>query len=218
MNKFKNQLLIKRRWFLAMTVVTLAAVLAITIGLPVVQGRADHVRWDIISLNTSTTPPTLSPGGEAFASAISGSAPSGLKIRLTGSGTFVAPASGKTSSDVTGGGTWETFSGCPSACMSTGSGTYEVTKLVSWEFANSQTGSFIDLIGDTNERANGTAVLRIEYSDGSHGTLGIGCHGPGAPAGIEEGVIATKGFVTYWTGEVPVGGMDKNRTIFHVRQ
>ena len=214
MNKFKNQLLIKRRWFLAITVVTLAAVLAITIGLPVVHGGADHVRWDIISLNASTTPPTLSPGGEAFASAITGSAPSGLKIRFTGSGTFVAPASGKTSSGVTGGGTWETFDGA----VSTGSGTYDVTKLVSWEFANFATGTFIDLIGDINERANGTAVLRIEYSDGSHGTLGVGCHGPGAPAGIEEGVIATKGFVTYWTGEVPVAGLDKNRTIFHVRQ
>src|SRR5215831_3856190 len=175
---------------------------------------ADHVRWDIINLDTSTTPPTISPGGVAFASAITGSAPSGLKIRFMGSGTFVAPASGKTSSGVTGGGTWETFSGA----VSTGSGTYEVTKLVSWELANFQTGTFIDTIGDTNERANGAAVLRIEYSDGSHGTLGVGCHGPGAPAGIEEGIIATKGFVTYWTGEVPTTGVNKNRTIFHVSQ
>jgi hypothetical protein len=39
-----------------------------------------------------------------------------------------------------------------------------------------------------------------------------------APDGIEEGIIATKGFVTYWTGEVPVPGVDENRTIFHVRQ
>jgi len=175
---------------------------------------AEHVRWDIISFNPTTTPPTISPGGVAFASAISGSTPSGLKIRFTGSGTFVAPASGKTSSGVTGGGTWETFNGA----VSTGRGTYEVTKLVSWVFANFQTGTFIDLIDDTNPRANGAAVLRIEYSDGSQGTLGVGCHGPGAPDGIEEGVIATKGFVTYWTGEVPVAGVDKNRTNFHVRQ
>src|SRR5262249_43682813 len=179
-----------------------------------VSPKGEHVRWDIIHLNTSTTPPTLSSGGEAFASAITGSTPSGLRIRLTGSGTFVAPASGKTSSGVTGGGTWETFNGA----VSTGSGTYEVTKLVKWEFANFQTGAFIDTIGDTNERANGSAVLLIDYLDGSRGTLGIGCHGPGAPAGIEEGIIATKGFVTYWTGEVPAPGVDKNRTIFHVRQ
>jgi hypothetical protein len=179
---------------------------------------ADHVRWDIIHLDPTTTPPTISAGGVAFASAISGSAPSGLKIEFTGSGTFVAPASGGTSGAVTGGGTWETFSGCPATCVSTGSGTYQVTKLASWQFANLQTpGTIIDLIGNTNERANGTAVLRIEYSDGSQGTLGVGCHGPGAPDGIEEGIIATKGFVTYWTGEVPVPGVDADRTIFHVR-
>ena len=202
----------KKRSLSLITVFALLLLGAVTTGAS--ADSAAHVRLDIISLNTSTTPPTLSPGGVAFASAITGSAPSGLKIRLTGSGTFVAPASGKTSSAVTGGGTWETFNGG----VSTGSGTYRVTGLASWQFANLQTGTFIDLIGDTNERANGTAVLRIEYSDGSRGTLGVGCHGPGAPDGIQEGVIATKDFVTYWTGEVPVPGVDTNRTIFHVDQ
>src|SRR5437870_10409552 len=99
---------------------------------------ADHVRWDIISLNTSTTPPTFNSGGVASAFARN---PSSLKIRLTGSGTFVAPASGGQSGAVTGGGTWETFSGCPAACISTGSGTYTVTRLTRWVFANSQIGS-----------------------------------------------------------------------------
>jgi len=207
----------KIRWLLGTAVVTLAVVSGLTIGPRLVHGQADHVRWDIISVQF-TTPLTISPGGVAFASAISGNTPSGLKIKLTGSGTFVAPASGGTSGAVTGGGTWETFSGCPSACVSIVSGTYEVTKLASWEFANFQTGSSIDLIGDTNERANGTAVFLIDYLDGSQGTLGVGCHGSGAPAGIQEGIIATKGFVTYWTGEVPTGGVDKNRTIFHVRR
>jgi len=183
-----------------------------TIGFSASQsasGDAAHVRWDIISL--STTPPTFSPGGVAFASARNPSTP---KIRLTGSGTFVAPASGGPSGAVTGGGSWETFSGT----TSTGSGTYRVTGLVSWEFANLQTGVFVDLIGDTNERANGTAVLRIEYSDGSKGTIGVGCHGPGAPDGIVEGVIATKGVVTYWDAGAPVGGVDENRTLFHVER
>ncbi len=141
---------------------------------------ADHVRWDIISLDF----PIVSPGGVAFAVA-----PSNLKIKLTGSGTFVAPASGGTSGAVTGGGTWETFD---SGGASTGSGTYEVTKLADWEFANFQAPGLIDLIGDTNERANGNAVLVIEYSDGSQGTLGIGCHGPGAPDGIIEGSLHQK--------------------------
>ena len=59
--------------------------------------------------------------------------------------------------------------------MSTGSGTYQVTGLVSWQFANFQTTTppFIDAIGDPSQRANGNAVLRIAYSDGSEGTLGI---------------------------------------------
>ncbi len=172
-------------------------------------GSVDHVRWDIVSLDFSTTPFTLKPDGVAFASA-----DASMKIKLTGSGTFVAPASGGPSGAVTGGGTWETFTGA----VSTGSGTYEVTRLADWEFANLQTGAFIDLIGDTNERANGHVVLRIVYSDGSRGILGVGCHGPGAPPGIQEGVIATKDFVTYWTVEPPTAGVDKNRTVFHVRQ
>src|SRR5438128_3037068 len=118
------------------------------------SGPADHVRWDIISLDTTTTPPTIRPGGVAFASV-----DPDLRIRLTGSGTFVAPASGGTSGAVTGGGTWETFG---PGDVSTGSGTYQVTGLASWQFANLQTpGTLIDLIGDTNERANGNAVLRI---------------------------------------------------------
>jgi hypothetical protein len=165
------------------------------------------VRWDIISVDIPVT--TVSPGGVAFALAAN---PNTLRIKFTGSGTFVAPASGGTSGAVTGGGTWETFS----AGVSTGSGTYWVTGLASWEFANLQAPGLIDLIGDTNERANGNAVLRIEYSDGSSGTLGIGCHGPGAPNGIVEGVIATKAFVTYWNAEAPTPTTNVNRTIFHV--
>lgn len=166
---------------------------------------ADHVRWDIVSVNFPTT--TVSPGGVAFARA-----DAVRRIRLTGAGTFVAPASGGQSGAVSGGGSWETFVGG----LSTGRGTYEVTGLADWEFANFQSPGLIDLIGDTTERANGNAVLRIEYSDGSQGILGVGCHGPGAPDGIQEGVIATKGFLTYWTAEPPAPGVDANRTLFHV--
>ncbi|HEY3179327.1 MAG TPA: hypothetical protein VGL25_10650 [Casimicrobiaceae bacterium] len=193
-------------------------VLGITVGLlsilptfSVAFGAADHVRWDIISINFPPTPPsTFRPGGVAFALA-----DADHRIRLTGFGTFVAPASGGISGAATGGGTWETFG--PGG-VSTGSGTYQVTELVSWHFANFQTGTFIDLIGDANERANGSAVLRIAYSDGNEGTLGVGCHGPGAPAGIQEGVIATKDFMTYWSAQAPLPGVDANRTLFHVRQ
>lgn len=191
-------------------VLSLATLLAITIGLRVVHGQAQHVRWDIVSANVPDIT-TLSPGGVAFAFARN---PGTLSIRLTGSGTFVAPASGGRSNAVTGGGTWETFSGA----VSTGTGTYSVTGLADWEFANFQTPGLIDLIGDTNERANGNAVLRIEYSDGSRGTLGIGCHGPGALDGIVEGVIATKDYLTYWDAQAPSPTLDKNRTLFHVEK
>ncbi len=195
------------RWIVMTVVVSLAALLLITPRLPVVQGaaEADHVRWDIMHFNPATTPPTVSPGGSAFASARN---PSTLTIKLTGSGTFEPDDR----EEVTGGGTWETFSGT----TSTGSGSYEVRKLVSWQFASLQTAAFNDLIDD-GTRANGTAILRIRYSDGSEGVLGVGCHGPGAPAGIVEGVIATKDYVTYWDAQAPVGGVDANRTIFHVR-
>lgn len=175
---------------------------------------ADYVRWDIVSLDFSTMPITQRAGGVAYASVDPGEM---MKIKLMGNGTFVAPASGGTSGAVTGGGTWETFE----SGMSTGSGTYQVTGLVSWQFANLQTSTppFVDAIGDISLRANGNAVLRIAYSDGSDGILGLGCEGPGAPMGIQEGVIATKGYFTYWSREapLPLGTMiDKNRTLFHL--
>jgi hypothetical protein len=198
---------ITARLISAIAGVSLAVLLSMSFRLPVVHGAADHVRWDIIHMNFS--PATVSAGGVAYASARN---PSTLSIKLTGSGTFVAPASGGTSSAVTGGGTWETFSGT----TSTGSGTYEVTGLVSWQFARPGFVNFIDLIDD-GTAANGNAVLRIQYSDGSEGVLNIGCEGPGPMIGILEGVIATKDYVTYWDAQGPVGGVDANRTLFHTR-
>jgi hypothetical protein len=186
-----------------------AVVVVITAFASAASGSAQHARWDIISFNGDFSTP-INPGGVASATAANG----GGTITLTGTGTFVAPSSGGGSHAVTGGGTWTTSA--PYA----GSGTYEVTELVSWELANLQTtppGGAIDHIGDVNERANGTAVLRIEFSDGSQGVLTVGCHGPGAPAGIFEGIATTKGFTTYYTVQAPVGGVNANRTIFHVR-
>ena len=108
---------------------------------------------------------------------------------------------------MTGGGTWETFSGCPLACVSTGSGTYVVTKLANWHFANFQLPVLNDLIGPN--AANGNAAFRIQYSDGAEGILGISCHGPGAPPGAVEGAIASKNEVTYWDAG------EENFTVFH---
>jgi hypothetical protein len=96
--------------------------------------------------------------------------------------------------------TWTTTGG--------GGGTYRVTALVSWQFANFQTEvGFIDNIGE-GTKANGTAVLEIAFSDGSTGVLTVGCHGPGAPPGIFEGIATTKGYKTYYTVQAPAGGVD----------
>ena len=200
------------RWISRVGVVSLGALLATTVGLRVVHGQAQHVRWDIVSLQFNTPSPgvnTVSPGGIAFATAAN---PSTLKIKLTGSGTFVAPASGGPSSAVTGGGNWETFSGS----TSTGKGSYWVTRLADWEFGTFALPVNVDLVDD-GQAANGNAVLLIQYSDGSQGILGVLCHGPGAPAGIGEGVIATKDFVTYVNFEPPAPLVDKNRTVFHIQ-
>src|SRR5215510_15928164 len=116
-------------WLLGIAAVLLSTLTTV----PVAFAGADHVRWDIIHVIPVPPAPgsVLSAGGEAFAFAANPSTP---KIRLTGSGTFVAPASGGTSSAVTGGGTWETSG----AGLPTGSGTYQVRKLLRWEFANFQ--------------------------------------------------------------------------------
>jgi hypothetical protein len=164
---------------------------------------AQHVRWDIIS-TTGIPPAPINAGGHASATA-----PDLDMITLTGSGHFVAPGNGGGSSAASGGGTWTTTSG--------GSGTYTVRALVSWQLANIQANvGFIDNI-DEGTRVNGTAVLKIAFSDGSAGVLTVGCHGPGAPPGIFEGIATTKGFKTYYAVQSPSPGVDANRTLFHVR-
>lgn len=186
------------------TVLAFGAVLMLlTTFASAAPGGAQHVRWDLIS--TTGIPPTpINPGGHASATA-----PDGDTITLTGSGHFVAPASGGGSSAASGGGTWMTTSG--------GSGTYRVTALASWQFANFQTEvGFIDNI-DGGTKANGVSVLKIAFSDGSTGVLTVGCHGPGAPPGIFEGIATTKGFKTYYNVPAPVGGVDAGRTLYHVR-
>jgi len=194
------------RWLFAAVLRSILVLLAMTAGQGVALAQAQHVRWDIINVDFTTAPPTISAGGTAFATARN---PASLKIKLTGSGTFVAPASGGTSSAVAGGGTWETFSGCPLACISTASGTYVVTKLANWHFANFQLPVLNDLIGPN--AANWNAAFRIQYSDGAEGILGISCHGPSAPPGAVEGAIASKNEVTYWDAG------EENFTVFHLQ-
>lgn len=192
----------RRLWGLGTVLAFGAALMLLTTFASAAGGEAQDVRWDIIS-TTGIPPAPLNPGGHASATA-----PDGDTITLTGSGHFVAPANGGGSSAVTGGGTWTTTSG--------GSGTYRVTALVSWQFANFQSEvGFIDNI-DEGTKANGVSVLKIAFSDGSTGVLTVGCHGPGAPPGIFEGIATTKGFKTYYAVQPPAPGVDANRTLFHV--
>ena len=192
-----------RLWGLG-AVVALGAVVMLltTFASAASSGRAKHVRWDIIS-TTGIPPAPINPGGHASATA-----PDGDTITLTGSGHFVAPASGRGNGAVDGGGTWTT---------SSGSGTYAVTALVSWQRANDQANvGFVDNIGG-GTRTNGTAVLKVAFSDGTSGVLTVGCHGPGAPPGIFEGIATTKGYKTYYNVPTPAPGVDAGRTLFHVR-
>lgn len=205
MSKGRSMRLRARRSGLA-AVLALCATAVLLVALPSsAAGGAQHVRWDIISLAGGAFPGPITAGGMASATA-----PDGDVITLIGHGTFVAPANGGGSRAATGGGTWTTSSG--------GSGTYRVTGLVSWEFANFQAATpvVIDNI-DEGTRANGTSVLEIAFSDGAHGVLTVGCHGPGAPPGIFEGIATTKGYKTYYSVQPPTGGVDANRTLFHVR-
>lgn len=171
-------------------------------------GGATEVRWDIVS-NAPPTDFNVRPGGMASALANDGS-----QITLTGSGTFMAPASGGATSAVTGGGTWTTTG--PSG---SGSGTYEVTGLVRWQEApGSLPSAATDLVGDAADARPGLVVLRIAYSDGSRGTLTVSCHLAGTSDGVFEGVTASKGFVDYWNRAAPVANVNANRTLFHVVQ
>jgi hypothetical protein len=198
---------LKKLGLLGVPVLALSAVLPLS----ATAGGAQHVSWDIIHLSPiPLVPPlTFNPGGVASAQT-----PEGATITLTGSGTFVASAGGNGGSNAaTGGGTWTISTG--------GSGTYEVKGLVSWAFANFQAQppagpAVTDNTGDGLTRANGVAVLRIDFSDGESGVLTVGCHGPGAPAGIFEGIATTKGFTMFYNIPAPLGTADAGRTIFHV--
>jgi hypothetical protein len=182
------------------------ALLAVGAGGP--KG-AIHLSWDLIHL-FGIYGNTLSAGGFDSAKAADGS-----QITLTGSGTWVdTPGNGEAQA-VTGGGTWETFD---STGDSTDSGTYAVTGLVSFENAGPNgSPALTDTIGSYLDARGGLLVLRVLYSDGEQGVLTVSCHGPvNVPNTVFEGITTTKGIVGYVDRGKPVGGVDANRTVFHV--
>ena len=199
---------LKRLGFLWVIAVGIAA-------LPISVARAadnNKIRWDIPTIDFTTTPLTFSPGGHASAIANDGTS-----ITLTGSGTFRSN-SGKPQ-NVTGGGTWETFA--EDGITMTGSGTYKVAGFVSFVLAPGPNPppTIIDNVCSDCVLHSGLAGLGIVYSDGSKGVLVISCNlDAGTPKSVFEGITVTKDFVDYWNRHNPVEGVDGNFTLFHILQ
>lgn len=173
------------------------------LGIPTTVFADDNrVRWDIMHI-------TFAPSFEITAGGVlSPRAQDNSKITLTGSGTFRPGEDG----GVTGGGTWMTFD--PNGTQ-TGGGNYQAKGLVSWDKAPGALPAFFDDdIGNLAEVSAGLALLKIRYSDGSHGVLTVSCNLSGTA--VFEGVTATKGFVDYWQREKEDDGAFNNRTVFHL--
>jgi hypothetical protein len=170
----------------------------------VAGGRKAHYRWDLVNI-FKQDPPCAEAGGEA-----SSKSQDGARITLTGSGTFRdGPVGDK---KVTGGGDWTIAAG---SSTPPGSGTYKVTRFVSFDLAPG-TPPVDDCIGDVEDARAGRMTVAIMFDDGDEGVLELGCHLVGSPDGIMEGITATKGVVTFWNHEQPAPGVDGNRTLFHV--
>lgn len=159
------------------------------------------VRWDVVSITNGA----INSGGVASAKAKDGS-----KITVTGSGRF-QPGDAE---NVTGGGTWKTFD---AAGNQTDAGTYEVRGLAHWKKAPGTPPPLTDNIGNPAEGSAGLAVLEVAYSNSTHGTLTVSCHLNSTPDSVVEGISAAMGFVDFWQIQLPVAGVDANRTEFHVR-
>jgi hypothetical protein len=165
------------------------------------KGEETRVRWDLVSIDFVKG--TISAGGRASAIAQDGST-----LTLTGSGTF-EPGD---PDDVTGGGTWIATGSV------TGSGTYEVERLLSFISAPGAFPPLKDLIGDPADATAGLAFLQIGFSNEQRGVLTVSCALPGPPAAppsIFEGIRVSMGYVDFWNGTAPVPGVDANRTVFH---
>jgi hypothetical protein len=160
--------------------------------------------WDIVNVLGGC----VAAGGEASSKSLDNA-----RITVTGSGTFRDNPGN--SQSVTGGGEWTIT---PGTATPAGSGTYEVTRFISFDLAPGAPPPIGDCIGDPEARRAGRLTVAILYSDGSEGVLEVGCRLVGSPGSIMEGVTATKGFVTFWNHEEPVPGAEGNRTIFHLLQ
>jgi hypothetical protein len=211
-----------QRWFrVSLTLLALPLIFVLFAGADRDDRKETTYRWDIVKI-TSFNPITVFEGG--FASAL---ANDGSRITVTGNGTFEP----REPDEVTGGGNWSTYA--PDGTTVTGNGTYRVQQLVRFDLAPGvNTAGIVDNIpgakSDLSDHRAGLLFVRIAYSDGSKGVLVVSCHlnggpdfvaRPAAPAGIFEGITASKGYVDYWNRVAPVNApvpVDGNRTLFHI--
>ena len=102
-------------------------------------GEGNHAyRWDLINVLSGC----IEAGGHA-----SSKARDGARITVTGSGTF-RDNPGK-AQDVTGGGTWDIT---PGTATPAGSGTYEVTRFISFDLPPGGNVGGCDNIGELDDR------------------------------------------------------------------
>ena len=190
----------------------LALVAGATLTLVIANGSSGsastddkEMRWDLVNINFTTG--TVSAGGVASARASDGS-----KITLTGSGEFDADS--RVGERATGGGTWTTYNAAGTA---TGSGSYRVTRFVSFAPAPGTLPVPNDAIGSPALARAGLLTVAVKYSSGEKGVLTISCHLVGSPGTLFEGITTTKGTAAYWNPEPPPAPpANGNRTVFHL--
>ena len=196
---------VRRFWSLYLAVPLVVVLLGSALFVTRTSAAGTKYRWDIISIDFAAA--SINAGGHASAIANDSSS-----ITLTGEGTFNA-ASTFGNLNVTGGGTWQTFD---HSGNSTASGTYQVTSFVSFTVAPGTSRLPNDNIGNIKDQRGGLLFVTIQYSDGSPGVLTVSCDLLGTPDSVFEGIRVSKGFVDYWNGTAPVGGVNGNRTNFHI--
>jgi len=185
----------------------IGALAALTPSPALASEGGTRYRWDIVDILKGcpdAPPPAATAGGKSSARTWTGQ-----RITLTGHGTFRDRE--RVHHDVTGGGTWETFT---SGGVSMANGTYRVTGFASFTLAPG-TLPIGDCIGRREDARAGLVGLRVDYSDGTDGTLDVSCRLAGSPGDMAEGVSVTKGMIAYDIHEEPAPGVDGNRTLFH---
>jgi hypothetical protein len=182
----------------------------------IAQENGDLYRWDIVTLRTVVGvgdvggtvagDVIISPGGTVVAGA-----PDNTSLTLTGSGLFQVdqtprieePRIGQTAS---GGGTWVVRStpliNFPFEGGILGSGTYTATELIHFQPAAGRVASNVfDSVGAAADLRAGLMMVKLRFSDGSHGMLMLQTNLVGTSPATPRLVRVIKGSVEYSASE-----------------